>query len=280
MNHPAMKITGLGRPLDFKYPGNWDIFILTIAVTGFGIVFQLIWGLGGIQSVLWGLGAGLSVFLTWALGRELDPDHIVSDFIAAGITLIGLFIWGIPSLIFLFWLILAVRILNRTTGKSSTILDTLFFIGLGAWLSYRVSWIAGLFTAAVLFSDSLLPQGKKRQLVFGVVSLGASSAALIFGKDFKIGMNLSWEAGASAMLVSLVFLPVVIQGHPIQSSMDQTEEKMNSSRIQGGQIFTLVFWVLFSFWGGFQGLFSLYIIGSVFLGSGIFYMGRILKGPQ
>ena len=133
MNHPVMKLTGIGRPLDFKYPGNWEIFFLTLTVTVFGIGLQLVWGLGGFRAVLWGLGAGLSVFLTWALGRELDPDTIVSDFIAVGLTLIGLFIWGIPSLIFLFWLILAVRILNRTTGKAATILDSLGLIALGAW---------------------------------------------------------------------------------------------------------------------------------------------------
>jgi hypothetical protein len=164
MNHPVMKLTGIGRPLDFKYPGNWEIFFLTLTVTVFGIGLQLVWGLGGFRAVLWGLSAGLSVFLTWALGRELDPDTIVSDFIAVGLTLIGLFIWGIPSLIFLFWLILAVRILNRTTGKAATILDSLGLIGLGAWLSYQGSWIAGLLSAVVFFSDSLLPRGKRSQL--------------------------------------------------------------------------------------------------------------------
>jgi hypothetical protein len=271
------KLTGIGRPLDLKYPGNWDIFFLTLAVTVFGIGFQLIWGPGGFQTVLWGLGAGLSVFLTWALGRELDPDHVVSDFIAAGLTLVGLFIWGIPDLGLLFWVLIGVRILNRTTGKAPTVLDSLFFIGLGAWLSYQGSWIAGLLTAAVLLVDSFLPQGKRRQIVLAVVSLGASTGALIFSRNFKTGMNLSWEAAAAALLAALVFLPVVIQSRRIQSMMDQTEEKMIPSRIQTGQIFTMLFWILFSFWAGFPGLFSLYCIGFVFLGAGSFCAAQILK---
>ncbi|MFO7981017.1 MAG: hypothetical protein R6V00_09325 [Candidatus Aminicenantes bacterium] len=277
MNHPAMNITGLGRPLDFKYPGNWDIFFLTLAVTIFGIGFQLIWGPGGIQAVLWGLGAGLSIFLTWAIGRELDPDHIISDFIAAGLTLIGLFIWGIPSLIFLFWLLLAVRILNRTTGKAATILDSLGLIALGAWLSYQGSWIAGLLSAVVLFSDSLLPQGKKRQIFLAVVSLGASSAALIFGKGIGSRMNISWEAAVTPLLAAVVFFPVVIQSRHIRSLMDQTGERMIPARVQAGQVLALAFWLLISFWRGFPGLISTLPVGAAALGAGIFHLIRILK---
>ncbi len=63
----AQPLTSLDRSIDLKYPSNR--FALLIALVAACVAFFLgsPW-LGVISSALW-------AFATWALGRELDPDH-------------------------------------------------------------------------------------------------------------------------------------------------------------------------------------------------------------
>ncbi|MGD9316838.1 MAG: hypothetical protein PVG56_08400, partial [Anaerolineae bacterium] len=92
--------TALGRnPLDPGYPTNLAIAALTVVVAIAGAVWRLISGVALLESALWGIGAGLVMFLTWALGRELDPDHDLSAFVGAGLVLIALLLAGAPSLL-------------------------------------------------------------------------------------------------------------------------------------------------------------------------------------
>jgi hypothetical protein len=112
-----------------------------------------------------------------------------------------------------------------------------------------------------------------------VLSLGASSAALIFGKGMGSRMDLSWQAAIAALLAALVFFPVVIQSRHIKSPVDQTGERMIPARIQAGQVLAVAFWLLISFWRGFPGLISVLPVGAAALGAGSFYFIRILKSP-
>lgn len=127
------------RPIDPSYPTNRAIAALTMAVIVGGIVLQLIVGEGLTQGVSWGISAGLTVFLAWALGRELDPDHDLSAFVAAGLALIGLLLFDLPSLMALLWMLFFLRMVNRTTGLPARILDSLLILGLGSWLTWQGS---------------------------------------------------------------------------------------------------------------------------------------------
>jgi hypothetical protein len=78
-------ITVLGRtPIDPSCPTNRAIAVLTTVVAIAGAILRLLKGTTPLESVLWGIEAGLAVFLTWALGRELDPDHDLSAFVGQG----------------------------------------------------------------------------------------------------------------------------------------------------------------------------------------------------
>ncbi|MBS3819408.1 hypothetical protein KGY73_07890 [bacterium] len=267
----ASEMTGIGRSIDFDYPSNRAVFFLTLAVIGLGIGFRMIGGRGIIPAVLWGLGAGVAVFLAWALGREMDPDNDSSAFLAAGVALIVIFLWGIPSLGMLFWLLVAVRILNRTTGTVPTVLDSLVFLSLGGGISYRGNWIVGLLTAVVFLLDSRLPQGKRRSLVFAAMSAAASAASLIWGKELMIGMNISWRAVGIALWISVVFLPVILRSRQMKSEMDKTGEKLISVRIQAGQALAASFLILTALWGGMEALISVLPVGAAAGGAGVFY---------
>ncbi|MFO7867405.1 MAG: hypothetical protein R6V02_11440 [Candidatus Aminicenantes bacterium] len=264
------KISGIGRPLDFDYSSNRWAFYLTCAAGPAGAVYRYAETGTVLNSLGWGIGAVFSVFLAWALGRELDPDHNPSAFIGMGISFVLIIFLGLPCLVLMFWLLIAVRILNRTTGLPPKIWDILFFIGLGSWLTYRGYWPAGLFTAAVLLADGLLPQGKRSQ--FGYASLGAAAAAaaFIFKKELWLQADFSWIPSGAALLSAVLLIPVVLESRNIQSRGDENGRKLNSLRIQAGQVLVAVVWLLFSLGGGISGWIGVIPVWAAGLGAGLF----------
>jgi len=227
--------------------------------------------------LLQGLGAGLSVFLAWALGRELDPDHDPSALFAAGFSFIGFFLWGVPGLLILFWLLMAVRMVNRTTGLAPTILDSLVFLGIGAWISFQGNWMVGLLTPVVFLLESFLPQGKKLHLVFAALGVVFSGGALIWKNEWWIGINFSWETGVISLFTVVILLPVISASRSMKSKMDKTDKGLIPVRVQAGQVLAGFFWILTGFGTGINGLLSVLPVGAAALGIGIFWIVRNIK---
>jgi hypothetical protein len=137
-------LTTVGRLIDLRYPTNRAIAIVSFLITPGTALLQRPSGVTWVQNALWGAQAGLSVFLAWVLCRELDPDHDLSAFVAVGLALGGLFLWRLPRLAVLLWLILVLRVINRTSGLTAGILDSLTTLGLGIWLSFGGNWGYGV----------------------------------------------------------------------------------------------------------------------------------------
>ena len=97
--------------------------------------------------MLWGAGVGLTVFLSWALARELDPDNDHSAFVGAGLVSIGVFLWGLPHFLALFCLLVLGRIVNRSSGLSARTADSMAAVVLSGLLVYQGSWGFGLAAA-------------------------------------------------------------------------------------------------------------------------------------
>lgn len=118
----------LGRKIDVSYKSNRLIALSVVLLTGIGW-----WVTGEIVS---GLILGGTVFLTWALSRELDPPHDYSAFVAAALSLFVLA--DIESIQFLtpFWLLLLLRTVNGITGKELTLLDVIFMLSLTVYVSF------------------------------------------------------------------------------------------------------------------------------------------------
>lgn len=137
-------LSGLGRPLDFAYPTNRWIAGITV------VVFLAAWGLIGVGTEQWAaasadaLRLALAVFLAWAVCRELDPDRDRSALAAAVLCAAALSIlplaagaqeaWS-PGIAECFVLLLALRVLNRTTGAPATLADAAGLLALGVWLA-------------------------------------------------------------------------------------------------------------------------------------------------
>jgi len=247
------KITAIGRTLDPKYPPNLAIAVTTCAVILGGFFVHLLQTGACCKSILWGIGSGLYVFLAWALCREIDPDHDLSAFVAAVFTLIALFIWGFYGLGILFWLLLAIRIVNRTTGLPATILDSAALLGLGAWVTFQANWGYGALTLAAFALDSCLEPKHRYQIIFACLSAVITIIA-VCQNEASLQFILTRETGGITVAASVVFLLLIFTSKNITSTGDLTGKPLNPNRVQAGQMLTLLAGINAVLWNGISGI--------------------------
>lgn len=118
----------LGRSIDIHYPTNRLILILA-AITA-------IIGSFSSGSFVTGLKIGATIFLTWALSRELDPKREYGAFVSVALALYSFFIPFEVALMEVFFFILILRIISTTCGKQPTWFDALIVLGIAGYLSY------------------------------------------------------------------------------------------------------------------------------------------------
>jgi hypothetical protein len=250
---------------------------VTILVMVGGALLQLLFGRRWGESILWGVNAGLSVFLTWALCREVDPDHALSAFVAAGLALVGLFLWGLPRLTAALWLVMVMRVVNRTTGLAAGLLDSLAVLGLGSWLSLDGNWGYGVITALAFFLDSRLPQRVRRQLVATALAVAATVTIAI------VGGKLPWEGppsvlgGLIGLALSALFLPVILSARHLESVGDRSQEPLEPTRVQAAQVLALLTAVETVTVGGTAAIGALLPLWSAVLGAWIHWLYLVVK---
>ena len=265
-------ISGIGRPIDPNYATNRVIALITFLIIVCGFVFKVLTGKGFIDGILWGIQAGIAVFLTWAIDRELDTDYNTPAFIAVGLSLVAMVVWGLSVLGILFWLVLAVRIINRITGVPATIADSSAFIVLGMWLSYQTNWGIGILTALVFLLDAWLPSGKKIQFLFLGLSLIVLAGIYLLWGYAGYTQCLGEDPivyGILALLLSLFFIPVIVRTRFVTCMCDDPEEVPLPLRIQAGQVFALLAGLEMVLWHGRAGLIDLLPLWACFFSSSI-----------
>lgn len=273
----ASGLTTIGRPVDLDYPTNRAIAIASLLVMFGAALLQRFSGVTWVQSAFWGAQAGLAVFLAWALCRELDPDHHLSAFVAAALALGGLCLWGLPRFAVLFWLMLVVRVVNRTTGLPAGILDSLGVLGLGLWLSLQGNWGYGVITALAFLLDSRLPIPAPRQLVFAILGAVGTVATAILGGDLPWDGAPSVRGGLIAAAVAASFLPVTWESRSVTSVGDQTGKALEPVRVQAAQAVALLVGVETAVLGGIPALGALMPLWAAILGASLYWVYRSLK---
>ncbi len=205
-------MSAMMRPVDWNYPTNRLIILFTLGVLVLGTLYQFILGGLSFMSALgWGASAGLAVFICWALTRELDPDDEYAAFAAAALYLVGLVIWGAQSeLLVMFWLIEAIRILNRSVGLPVKILDGVLLLGLTGWLLWQGYFEVGLLTAVAFFVDDRLSGENRQGLVFGGVSFALTAIVfLLHPQPLTVNLTGVPIAVFGVMGISVMFVPLV-----------------------------------------------------------------------
>jgi len=263
-------ITALGRPIDPRFPTNRAIVVPALVVAIAGTLFRLLSGAALLESALWGMGAGFVVFLTWALGRELDPDHDLSAFVGAGLVLIPLLLFDTPSLLLTFWLLLLLRIVNRTGGLPARPLDSLAVLGLGAWLTWQGYWMAGLTTAAAFLLDGLLSPPLRTQRFVSGLAFVATLVLSIFHGDMAMESGATMPVAVSSVLMAGLFLVVIVTSREVQAVGDATGVPLNPRRVQAGHILALLTVLLLAWWAGASGVVDLLPLWAAMVGVGLY----------
>jgi hypothetical protein len=268
-------ITSIGRAVDLTYPTNRAIAVATALLTVGGLFWRRLAGVPWLSSAAWGAQVGLTVFLTWALCRELDPDHDQASFVAAGLALVGVAVWSLPKLTAVLWLLILVRIVNRTTGLAAGVLDALGLVGLGGWLSLQGTWGYGFITATALFLDSRLPDPARGQLVFALLS--AVVTALAAGLAVCAPPEApSLTGGLVGLGLSFVFLPVILSVRSLDSVGDETGERLAPARVRAAQILALFAGVALAFLEGPSALVTLAPLWASVIGASSTWLHKTL----
>ena len=224
-------LSTIGRPIDLGAPTNRAIALASFATVVAGTL------VGAVRGEAWGaLITGLTwagaTFLAWALARETDPDRPYSAFLAAAGGLAGAILLGRPGFLFLFWFVIALRYVNRTTGLAPGILDFAALYGIKLWLGLSAHWTIPLLTfPTVLFGDI---QRFPRPLRIGLpLALPAAAVAIGFARGWRFELpQWGWDEIGVVAAIAVSILPVVVGYRRVRSVGDRTGVPLSPHRMQ------------------------------------------------
>lgn len=263
------EFSGIARPIDFKYPTNKLIAILSAMALVGGFILGLVHGLVLGKSVLLGLQSAATVFLTWAFAREVDPQEPYSAFVAVGIVSIG-FVWGIrPDLLSIAVVMGAARILICSCGRQPVIPDALIISGGAAWLGYNQhQGLTVLVVALTFLLDGLLKPANRLSLLFGFLALAGGVATFYFFHVIPTISPALLNTNMVALALFLVFMFIAYK-RP-EAPADSNNFTIARKRLLAFQILLLV-WVLLAmpvYGGGSEN--KLFIVWVAMAASSIF----------
>lgn len=227
-----VRISTIGRSIDFQVPTNRAIAFVSLGVFlaggAIGLVRGATWPAGLLDGLTW---AG-SVFLAWALTREADPDRWCSAFFAAAGGLAGVILLGPPSFLFLFWFVLGLRAINRTTGAAPGVLDLGALCGISLWLGYTFRWLIPLLAVpTVLFAD--IRRFPKWLRIALPLALPTAAVILGFTRGWRfVFANPSWGEIGILTAVSAALVPVIASYRSVRSVGDRTGAPLTPHRVQ------------------------------------------------
>jgi hypothetical protein len=196
--------TGLGRPIDLRYPSN-RLVVIGSFLAFFGAT-AVEWIDSGAVDILFGVSAAIGVFLSWAVARELDPDRPGAAALAMPIALVLTFV--APGAIGLAGVVLlAVRILAGTIGRSLRAGDVVLLLLVAGYAGSRPeSWAAG----AVLIAAAVVSRFKwpvRLAAALAAAAIGTAivdSATPVFEAPSAVALGLAAAGVAAAILAAPV----------------------------------------------------------------------------
>ena len=104
-----MKFTSLARPIDLTYKTNLIIVLLTLAM-----------------SAIHSLSAGFTIFLSWAIAREVNYKNEIISFVPVFVSMYIIYLYGPANNLVLFGILLLFRLFSNT--NTTEVLKTDYFI--------------------------------------------------------------------------------------------------------------------------------------------------------
>ena len=225
-------ITGLARPIDLSVPSNR--FAVVLAAVAVAVTWPLAVVVGD-AGVVAGLGraaaVGVGAFLAWAIGRETDPDHPDTARLA-GVLFAALAWIGAPALAGLFALLLAVRLVARTTGHAPTLVDLVVLVAVAGLAARTASgFTAALAIAVGLYLDTrhARPASSRNHVAAGAAGVAAVAVTILAG-----GLLQRWTVPSVPELVLAVAVLAAsfrLRAGQVRSVADLTGQPLDTGRV-------------------------------------------------
>ena len=268
-------ISSLARVVDPRYPTNFAILIIAALVGGGYLIYTLYAGTDLFSAISAAFSFAVGVFLTWALGREIDPEHELAAFVGLLLFIPGYLFLGAPDLIMLLAILLLVRMLNQTTGLQPKLLDILAIIALGAVLVVRGALIFGVFCSAAFLLEAWLGESRNRYLFLSGFMAFLTLASFLILKPLFPSKGITPAQVGFVISVALVFIPLVPHTRKIEVICDYQPERLKPVRVQAGQVFAISSAILVWIIAGYSGIIALLPLWSSFIGLSVGYLASI-----
>ncbi|CAN5404860.1 hypothetical protein BH09BAC1_BH09BAC1_27350 [soil metagenome] len=261
--------SGIARPVDFNYPTNKLIAVLSALALLAGIGMGWWQGLVFGKVILLGLHFALTVFLTWAFAREVDPHEPYSAFGAVVFAAAG-FVWGIrPELLGVAVFMGAARMLICSCGRPVTIIDRIMITGGAAWLAFGANQPLGVAVIAVVFLlDGLMKPAHRWSLLFAAIAMGMAVTAFYLNPPIP---NISTGLlDGKVLILALFSLYTFMAYRRPEAPADSNDTTISRKRLRALHIMLLV-WVIMALpIHGQAAINKLFIVWSVMAGVSIY----------
>ncbi|MGM0523013.1 MAG: hypothetical protein ACQER2_03060 [Bacillota bacterium] len=188
----------LGRKVSLTYRTNQIILSLSLI---YGIICYIL-----TTDIVQSAVAAGSLFLSWALVREIDCRREYAAFVAVGIYIVlQLFFSFQISLGLIFLMILLMRAINQITGKPLSVIDLLSVIGLAGYLTYTTeSSVYFVLVILMLLVNARLNNNGQRNIYLALM-VTAVTVVISLLTPFNLDINqLAIEPLAIVHYVSLL----------------------------------------------------------------------------
>ena len=243
--------SGLWRPLSFQIFSHR--LVLLCMLSAFLIAGCLYFYLAEQdvgRAASFGLGMGLAVFISWALARELDPDAPWAAFVVVGLSTIALWLWPNPDLVLLFFILLMLRLVNRSSGVPARLADVLLLIAYTTWLLYQGQLIAGVLATAAFWSNSKPPEAQPSHKYWALLSGLLTILAITLEPFQGLPGNISIEINILVIAFSTAFALFARTIKEVNEEADATEAPLSLHRLRSAQVIVLLIVTIFTLWQG------------------------------
>ncbi len=236
--------TGIGRPIDFRYPTNKAIAVLSAVALVGGVVMGAVQGLVFGKILLLGLYFAVTVFLAWAFTREVDPHHPYSAFATVALVA-GAFVWGIrPDLLSIAVMMGTARMLIGSCGRRASLLDMGMIAGGAAWLVFgQHQLVTAIIIAFVFLLNGLLKPRYWPSFIFAaIVLVTAVTGFFLYPPIPSIGDGL---LDSKFLVLGLFVLYIFLAYKRPEAPADSNDSTIGRRRLLAFHIL-LVVWMLLS----------------------------------
>lgn len=221
----------------------------------------------GLQS---GVRGGLTVFVAWAIVRELAPKRAFASFLAP-FAAIAFAIPADTDLLACVGALLAARIASRSVGDPPTLLDCAVLVPLAGWVATRPAGLpVALVLAAIVFADS----HRMRARLIGIAML---VVVLVVGAtEGTLTLRPGWDdladqahvllalAGAAAAWLLVAPLPRLLRARD-----DRRRGHLRGVRIRVARLAAFASVAAAIAWVGLDGAFELSAASAALLAAGL-----------